>query len=1252
MVQHRFLLESVGPRKIQIMRLSARIIWLILWTVCAAEDCKGPPPRENSEILSGSWSEQLYPEGTQATYKCRPGYRTLGTIVKVCKNGKWVASNPSRICRKKPCGHPGDTPFGSFRLAVGSQFEFGAKVVYTCDDGYQLLGEIDYRECGADGWINDIPLCEVVKCLPVTELENGRIVSGAAETDQEYYFGQVVRFECNSGFKIEGHKEIHCSENGLWSNEKPRCVEILCTPPRVENGDGINVKPVYKENERYHYKCKHGYVPKERGDAVCTGSGWSSQPFCEEKRCSPPYILNGIYTPHRIIHRSDDEIRYECNYGFYPVTGSTVSKCTPTGWIPVPRCTLKPCEFPQFKYGRLYYEESLRPNFPVSIGNKYSYKCDNGFSPPSGYSWDYLRCTAQGWEPEVPCVRKCVFHYVENGDSAYWEKVYVQGQSLKVQCYNGYSLQNGQDTMTCTENGWSPPPKCIRIKTCSASDIHIDNGFLSESSSIYALNRETSYRCKQGYVTNTGEISGSITCLQNGWSPQPSCIKSCDMPVFENSITKNTRTWFKLNDKLDYECLVGFENEYKHTKGSITCTYYGWSDTPSCYERECSVPTLDRKLVVSPRKEKYRVGDLLEFSCHSGHRVGPDSVQCYHFGWSPGFPTCKGQVASCAPPLEILNGEINGAKKVEYSHGEVVKYDCKPRFLLKGPNKIQCVDGNWTTLPVCIEEERTCGDIPELEHGSAKCSVPPYHHGDSVEFICEENFTMIGHGSVSCISGKWTQLPKCVATDQLEKCRVLKSTGIEAIKPKLTEFTHNSTMDYKCRDKQEYERSICINGKWDPEPNCTSKTSCPPPPQIPNTQVIETTVKYLDGEKLSVLCQDNYLTQDSEEMVCKDGRWQSLPRCIEKIPCSQPPTIEHGSINLPRSSEERRDSIESSSHEHGTTFSYVCDDGFRIPEENRITCYMGKWSTPPRCVGLPCGPPPSIPLGTVSLELESYQHGEEVTYHCSTGFGIDGPAFIICEGGKWSDPPKCIKTDCDVLPTVKNAIIRGKSKKSYRTGEQVTFRCQSPYQMNGSDTVTCVNSRWIGQPVCKDNSCVDPPHVPNATIVTRTKNKYLHGDRVRYECNKPLELFGQVEVMCENGIWTEKPKCRDSTGKCGPPPPIDNGDITSLSLPVYEPLSSVEYQCQKYYLLKGKKTITCRNGKWSEPPTCLHACVIPENIMESHNIILKWRHTEKIYSHSGEDIEFGCKYGYYKARDSPPFRTKCINGTINYPTCV
>ncbi|ERE73967.1 complement factor H-like protein [Cricetulus griseus] len=202
-------------------------------------------------------------------------------------------------------------------------------------------------------------------------------------------------------------------------------------------------------------------------------------------------------------------------------------------------------------------------------------------------------------------------------------------------------------------------------------------------------------RWKQGYVTSKGETSGPIICLQNGWSAQPSCIKSCDRPIFENAGTKNNSTWFKLNDKLDYECHVGYENKHKDRKGSITCNYDGWSDKPWCY----------------------------------GHRVGPDSVQCYHFGWSRSFPTCKGQVGSCDQPPELLNGEVKGRKKEEYGHGEVVEYDCKPRFLLKEPNKIQCVDGKWTSLPICVEEKRTCGDIPELEHGSAQFSISPFHHG-------------------------------------------------------------------------------------------------------------------------------------------------------------------------------------------------------------------------------------------------------------------------------------------------------------------------------------------------------------------------------------------------------------------------------------------------------------------------------------------------------------------------------------------
>ncbi|VTJ90892.1 Hypothetical predicted protein, partial [Marmota monax] len=90
------------------------------------------------------------------------------------------------------------------------------------------------------------------------------------------------------------------------------------------------------------------------------------------------------------------------------------------------------------------------------------------------------------------------------------------------------------------------------------------------------------------------------------------------------------------------------------------------------------------------------------------------------------------------------------------------------------------------------------------------------------------------------------------------------------------------------------------------------------------------------------------------------------------LSCSQPPDIDHGRISPSKSSEERKEAIESRQYAHGTKLNYSCEDGFITSEEGEITCYMGKWSPPPQCVGLPCEPPPSIPNGVVSHELDSY----------------------------------------------------------------------------------------------------------------------------------------------------------------------------------------------------------------------------------------------------------------------------------------
>ncbi|XP_054432537.1 complement factor H-like isoform X1 [Pteronotus mesoamericanus] len=1242
------------PWKIPIMRFPAAVLCLVLCTVCVAQDCEGPPPKKEREILTGLWSEQSYPEGTKVVYKCRPGYRTYGVITVQCTAGQWTDLNPSKTCQKKPCGHPGDTPFGSFDLVEGNKFEYGAKVVYTCDEGYRMIGEVNFRECEADGWSNNVPLCEVIRCLPVADPENGRAITGAMELNQEHFFGQVVKFECNSGFMLAGPQEIHCSENGVWSGERPSCVEISCQRPDILHGVPLSLKNSYKENERLQYKCSEGYSYSDRAEAVCTQSGWTPPPSCKEVTCDPPRIANSHYIADRPKYRLGHVVTYQCKSGFYHSTRGSTSRCTVIGWEPPPRCSFKPCEFPEIKHGKLYREDQNRPYFPASVGQWYYYSCDDNYVTATRHFWDRITCTRDGWSPKVPCRRICVFNYLEHGYSPWSPQEYFQNDSVTVTCHPGYSLRNQQTSLTCRENGWSPPPKCVRVVTCLKSDIEIENGFISEPESAYPLYNEAKYKCKPGYVTEEGQTSGSVTCLQRGWSARPRCIKSCDMPVFENAEAKTNGTWFKVNDRLEYECQDGYKNRDGDITGSIICKDNGWSDTPTCHKKECIVPDIEQNIIAAPQKEQYIIGDVLKFSCrHRLKLVGPDSVQCYSFGWSPDPPTCKEEVSPCGPHPELPHGHAADTPREEYKHGEVVEYACGPRFLLKGSKKIQCVDGRWTPLPQCVEENSSCEDIPAVDHGSIDSHAPPYHHGESVDVSCRKGFTMTGHRTVTCIRGKWTQLPQCIATGHVKTCISPKSDDYEITQSDMGSSEDSMKVNYMCRRTSERKHSVCVNGKWDPPVNCTEIPRCPPPPQIPKSENMTTTVNYQEGETISILCQNNSLIQEAEDIVCQGGIWKSVPRCIEKTPCPQPPYIEHGTVNSSRSEEEGGERLEPKLYVHGTELGYVCKEGFKLTGRHTIMCHLGKWSRPPQCVGLPCDSPPSISNDANRNRKNSYKHGEEFTYRCAQGFTVHGPASVTCSGGKWGPPPECIKRTCSSPPSFDNAIPRGLSqnKRSYQSGEEVAYECQQYYQMHGSNVVRCINGRWIGNPTCRDTSCGSPPKVENANIRS-TKPRYLSGDAVLYECIKPFDPFGEVEVMCLNGHWTDPPQCKESRGKCGPPPTIDNGDITTFSSAVYAPGASVQYQCHAYYELQGNREVTCRDGQWSEPPRCLEPCVISEEMMEKHNIQFRWRNERKLYSKTGDTIEFDCRSWRHR-RKSPhsAFRVTCQEGKIAYPTC-
>ncbi|ELR44885.1 hypothetical protein M91_01684, partial [Bos mutus] len=190
------------------------------------------------------------------------------------------------------------------------------------------------------------------------------------------------------------------------------------------------------------------------------------------------------------------------------------------------------CNYPVIRHGRLY--QSYSGYFPARVNQQFLYNCDQYFVPPSLYSSDYLTCTAEGWFPEEPCLRECIFNNLENGYTPSSEKKVVQGETVRVRCYHGYSLQNNQNTMTCTESGWSPPPRCIRVseKIGCSQPPQIDHGTINSSSCaeerreiheqrLYAHGTKLSYACEEGFEISENNV---IICHMGKWSSPPQCV--------------------------------------------------------------------------------------------------------------------------------------------------------------------------------------------------------------------------------------------------------------------------------------------------------------------------------------------------------------------------------------------------------------------------------------------------------------------------------------------------------------------------------------------------------------------------------------------------------------------------------------------------------------------------------------------------------------------------------------------------------
>ncbi|XP_066117572.1 complement receptor type 2-like isoform X1 [Saccopteryx bilineata] len=163
---------------------------------------------------------------------CLDGYELSGHTYRECEdaeNGVWFQKIP--LCKAIHCQPPPVTDNGRHTAFVGCQtplkipngnhtggdiarFSPGTSILYSCDQGYLLVGDA-LLHCTHEGtWSQPEPYCKEVNCSS-PEYLNG--IQKGLVPGKNYQYGAVVNLECEDGYTLEGSPQSQCQEDHQWN---------------------------------------------------------------------------------------------------------------------------------------------------------------------------------------------------------------------------------------------------------------------------------------------------------------------------------------------------------------------------------------------------------------------------------------------------------------------------------------------------------------------------------------------------------------------------------------------------------------------------------------------------------------------------------------------------------------------------------------------------------------------------------------------------------------------------------------------------------------------------------------------------------------------------------------------------------------------------------------------------------------------------------------------------------------------------
>uniref|UniRef100_A0A8C8AQF1 Sushi, von Willebrand factor type A, EGF and pentraxin domain-containing protein 1 n=1 Tax=Otus sunia TaxID=257818 RepID=A0A8C8AQF1_9STRI len=1211
--------------------------------------CRNPGSPEHGHLYGDTYSV-----GSEVTFSCEEGFQLTGVTKLTCmESGEW--SFPIPYCEAISCGGP-VIPENS--AILGSNFTYQNKVVYRCNDGYNLVGEKEIL-CLASGiWNHPPPSCEMVTCPSPQDISNGKYtLSGTT-------YLSSVSYTCDNGYSLQGPSILVCASSGNWNSTPPACNIVSCgSPPAIKDAviNGNN----FTFGNTVSYTCKEGYTLVGPATIECLASGeWSvSHQQCLAVSCDePPHVENASpESGHRLF---GDIAYYFCSDG-YSLADNSQLLCNAEGkWVPpegreMPHCIADFCEKPStVSYSIL--ESISKARF--AAGSIVSFKCMEGFVLNTSAKIECLR--GGQWNPS-PLSIQCI--PIRCGEPPHISNGYASGANysfgavVAYSCNKGFYIK-GEKKRTCEATGnWSGSlPTCHPV-SCGEPP-QLENGFIKETTGRF-FEDQANYQCESGYQMVGSSV---FICQANRqWYSEspPSCVPlSCGKPPpIQHGYSKGET--FDMGSRVEFFCDEGYE-----LIGDVswTCQKSGkWSkkQSPKCVPTKCPEPPLAENQLVL-REVSYQVG-VVQFSCKEGYVLhGSSILKCLPSQqWNDSFPFCK--VVQCPAPPYIPFGDPLTSS---LHFGSTVKYICVDGFLLKGESTIRCqADGTWSLpLPECIPVE--CPQPEEIHNGIV--DVQGLTFLSTALYTCKPGFELVGNTTILCgEDGQWLGgRPSCKPIQCPRPKKILNG------KYSFTNFHYGQTVRYSCDrgfQLQGEETLRCLEtGDWSTEvPSCKA-INCPPPQPIENGFVEGADYSY--GAMVIYSCVPGFQLSGLAMQTCEESGWSSsTPTCLP-TDCGLPPHIDFGEYVQVRHGERRSDQesvTESPSLSHmlladslkdfksslkedsamqlttflfGTVILYTCYSGYELLGNPVIACQEdGTWNgTAPACVSIECTllSPPENGF----LHFSENTLGSIVQYSCKPGFILIGSDTRLClPSRQWSNTaPYCNAITCSSPTHLMNGNIRG---ENYTYGSVVYYECDPGYQLNGPTERRCQeNQKWDGsEPICIPVSCSPPPVLENGQV---TGEEYTFQRHTEYKCNEGFLLDGDRSRVClANGTWSGiAPVCKAVT--CPEPLPLSNGRTSGSDFGFKK---EVHYHCNEGYSLQGVSALTCQSdGTWdSDAPHCEPViCGPPEDI--SHGFLNGSGFTY------GELAQYVCFPGY--ELHGNPLRQCLSNGSWSgsLPSCV